>query len=424
MSIKAFRLLDSELTFLEEGEAPDGYRNHEMEERIEEKIDLLDERLTRLLADVESLSESDEWSVDTWGDAWFRLIGADSIDGDLKDAYQYNIGELIQIADDEYIRGGSLVAHFGKRLGALANTLLLHHRELDLDQVRADLVWGFCMGISSGSFPHGYEFAFRTGKLIQERAKEEGEYFQDVLSDVWSFDGMRERDELVQRRIREILSDQFEADVPDWAVNDVKQGFSEDRGERWYMSLSDSQEAVNDALSREEIMDIIDEKKVAEKSELLSAFGNNISKLESIERDGLNARAILVEISSIPDSIVDPSKNSREEGGKRQVRDVAGCLAGSEKSPAVAKICRLLAGVDDMDGMAWDKPPLIVINQDAEDLFDWTVETTKFGELFAQFVYAPNEASESVAYIFDPLGPTQPDDVRIAHRELTEYNHA
>ncbi|EMA25220.1 hypothetical protein [Haloarcula argentinensis] len=75
-----------------------------------------------------------------------------------------------------------------------------------------------------------------------------------------------------------------------------------------------------------------------------------------------------------------------------------------------------------MDEIDWSGPPLITLNEDPEELFDWTVETTKFGELFAQFMYEPQEASETVVYMFDSLGAAHPEDIRAAHRELAEAN--
>lgn len=144
MSPKPYRLLDSERTFLEEGVAPGGYRAHEMEDRLREKVELLAPRFERLFEDVELLEQGSEgttnlFDTDAGRHVWMELMGLDSLARDeVERALSFHRGEP-----------GSGPAAFGAKLGRTVNRLTRWPAVdyLDHDDIVADLVWGFLRGL-------------------------------------------------------------------------------------------------------------------------------------------------------------------------------------------------------------------------------------------------------------------------------------
>lgn len=166
MSSKNRRLSDTERSYLEDGAVPEDskYRPHELENRIEEKVEHLPDRLTTLFDDVELLDrgyfESDP-SVDPGdldsGDevpgerysplatesgyrGWLNLMGFDEQPTKQKIAEEFSYTTA---------GGSSAPARFGAHLGRMVNRLMRwpDFGGIENEDVAADLVWGFLKGL-------------------------------------------------------------------------------------------------------------------------------------------------------------------------------------------------------------------------------------------------------------------------------------
>lgn len=78
MSHTPHRLIKREQKYLETGEAPGSYRNHELEKLVEEKVSKLPNRFQHLSKDIELLSQEGYLDVETWADGWLELLDVDT----------------------------------------------------------------------------------------------------------------------------------------------------------------------------------------------------------------------------------------------------------------------------------------------------------------------------------------------------------
>jgi len=169
MSRKCYRLLPSEREYLEKGSARGSYRPHELEERIEMKVDLLPDRFETLFDDVEQLRTGyfepdppEETDVETGEpvpgehyspldterglNAWLELM-------ELGEWGERGEGPTKQEVVEEFShsdgRPGSAPAKFGAKFGKMVNRLMrwLQFEGIEEKDVIADLVWGFLRGL-------------------------------------------------------------------------------------------------------------------------------------------------------------------------------------------------------------------------------------------------------------------------------------
>src|SRR5699024_4916737 len=142
MSHTPHRLIEREQKYLETGEAPGSYRNHELEQLVEEKVSELPERFQHLFNDVEILKQEGYLNVDPWAEGWLELLGVEApmADGPLEDEFTYS-------SSKEDYRLTTPPADFGHDVGVMMRRLMLYPQSVGQEEVLLDLVWGFLRGV-------------------------------------------------------------------------------------------------------------------------------------------------------------------------------------------------------------------------------------------------------------------------------------
>ena len=142
MSHTPHRLIEREQKYLETGEAPGSYRNHELEQLVEEKVSKLPERFQQLSDDIEILKQEGYLDVDPWAEEWLELLGVDApmADRSLEDEFTYSSSE-------EDYRLTTPPADFGHDVGVMVGRLMLYPQAVGQEDVLLDLAWGFLRGL-------------------------------------------------------------------------------------------------------------------------------------------------------------------------------------------------------------------------------------------------------------------------------------
>lgn len=154
MAPKSYELSEKEQSYLEDGTAPGSYRPHELENRIEEKVERLPDRFRALFDDIELLNRGYFDSGDQASSERYLPLATDSGYHAWLDLMGFDEPQTKQAIVDEfsYTREGhgSAPARFGAHLGQMVNRLMRwpDFGGIEEEDIVADLVWGFLRGLT------------------------------------------------------------------------------------------------------------------------------------------------------------------------------------------------------------------------------------------------------------------------------------
>lgn len=452
MSPRPHRLLESERTYLGAGRAPGSYRPHELDAKVDEKVSLLPDRVRALQADVELLDEAGRLDADTWGLPWLDLLGARDADGGLEAAFTYDEGEHEVTDDGEVLLGGSVAATFGNRLGELVGRLLLTPEGTSLERVCTDVVWGFCLGIGPDRMADRYRFAETCSERMTERATTEaraiGTWWDDLREDL---ERWKAAATCFSAYVESVLRRERGIDPEEWVVRRVEKRLEDERGANWLREVVDDGRAPSSVVPPERILECYDESGLDRIRALAFACEAVRGPLRSTTWDGITPGDVLGAMVPSPsdrlrDAVepeTDPSVDSdgfprsddstgSDHGHASEQRldtgvssaepatieTVAARLEAPDRKPAVAKLCRFLAGDDDVDGDSWPGPPAIELETDADRYTQWRVTLTPFGRALRAYTAPDRESEEAFAFRLDPFGDLARPELEAAHRRI------
>lgn len=401
MTSKNRPLSDAERSYLEDGTASGTYRPHELENRIEEKVEALPDRLEAVFEDVRLLAEGYFESVppeereevevgepvpgehyrpldtDKGYRAWLKLMGFDDepTKQAIVDEFSYTAGGY-----------GSAPAAFGARLGEMANRLMRwpEFGSIETEDVIADLVWGFLAGVhfhhrlagdvtedvvredaaeiiqrvehradvyaNSRSEPSGLASAAAELSKRTETRNEMAERVVDILLKDLPVETPSIQSELAARNDSEVGEFCFDVvdHLADAHVADAHPLGSAHQWDAFYDEYGPAEEFdVEEFVTADRVASIIRERRLAERHQLRATLDSDAEALTTKKWRGPHATDVLPEIV---------------EEGPISSRDVAVEVMGSsDYAGSVTRLAKDLAG-QDCDARSeetWEDRPIL-----------------------------------------------------------------
>jgi hypothetical protein len=394
MSYKAYRLTEKERTYLETGEPPGTYTPAEIEQRIEEKIELISDRFEHLSNDVELLREEGYLDVESWASGWLELMDVElpeaAADDGLRDAFTRKSSEK------EWYTHATPPGEFGYEVGDMLYHLMLLPRGVNREDVYLDLAWGVVQGIYWFTDEHTYEGIKRLEERSQRKLKAD-----DRLSQFADFaEQMGDLGDEIDDRIEEILKSEGIEPTPG-LVREIHNEAENEREELPFMVWGSGEEAIVEAYTPELVNEVIEEKRILEKRQMREIVEDDAELLD--EKAGSpSARAVLLDLLE--------SENEVDSSG-----EVASRLnENKDWTSRVTTVARDLAGVK--NGNAgwkhrdiWDDRPVVEGDRDG-----W--KTTAYGEVVAEYL----QANDTPLSRFGPRFLISEDTLVAALDELDE----
>ena len=373
---------------------------HDDDKGIERKIEQLPQRINRLTEDVELLYEAGYLNIEHWESYWAELLDFQKPDED----------EFVPSSD--MYNSSAPQEEFGRELGKMALRLMtLSPKGVDHEDFAVGILRGFVSGFTYEMPLHlatglNAELLDKLDKHVEqmEKVTEEG------LGSV-SLTLMKAISDEAMSHIEQHLQAEGYETSEDFVI-DVQKAMRDEYYNGKYLSLGIAEEAdskgefiIENHITRERVVEVIEKEDLHVKYRLREKVSSDLDELLSSSTREVTALDV---IACVP-----------EGGGEvgevaRRVSELTG-LEKSRTVPAVAKIGRFLACVEDRQLGRWKGTEILSIKQEGE-LKNWSLEPTKYGEVIKANVDTSTvkSAKETHAKIANPwhLFISIPDNLR------------
>ena len=394
MPYKVHRLTEKERKYLETGDAPGSYRNHEMKRNIEEKVGMLPDRFQHLNEDIKLLSENGYLDAERWADSWLNLLNIERSqeDGYPTDVFAHSSSETESSLD--YPTPAEL---FGHKVGEMICRLMLYPR-IENEDVQLDVAWGFLEGM--------YELTDEriddVLPQLEERSKQTQETTEQVLRGLRTFRQETQVIEDIRKRINNHIEDILEEEginTSAWVIKEIRNELRKERLEFVRKEIGEEDWSVETAITPEMVNNALLENRILEKQQLREIIQTDAKRVTD-KAGSPTGREVLVAIFE--------HKNS-EVSSQEVVEELD---TTKDWTSRVTRVARDLAGDKDGDREwehrdVWEKHPVLDGNREG-----W--KTTAYGNVLA---YCLSKSSSQMIEM-DPLLPLSEEDINAALDEL------
>ena len=361
MRYKPYRLTGNHKELAETGDVPAKSRKRDLLPRIEEKVELLPDRVDALCSDVASFYEGGFLAPESYTELWFDLLGVDKTRG-INDQFGYS-------EPSDGFRDKSIGERWGYKLGIMIRQLhSVTPRSVDYEEFLQNILWGihrafsFEVGSINGDASYGSEFQRDTLEEFSRRW--ENELRAKHERQEWFLES-RERHDEQGNALKEHVADVLvqTGHELDWekikTETGDQEGNVESTGELQFSFLVDkvcAQIEIDGAESpsENEILQVVNDQKLVEKRRLNSHLKRDFERL----RDS-GHKPSAQEVLDLMD--VDRPVSSREIARKLSSK-------GKDWHSRVTERARNLAAQDSPRGETWSDRPLLTGDKEGWEL--------------------------------------------------------
>jgi hypothetical protein len=348
----------------------DGYakRPDKLDEKVNEKVTELPERIHSLAEDVELLNEAGYLNLERWGPHWINLLDTLEIEG-----------ESLEMSENMY-SGNSPQEAFGQRLGEMVYLLMLYPKGVGKDNFSLGIIRGFISGFT-GRMPadRSMEFLTQVSELLEEDIENQKEWYRSLSKGLpdWFSDVEEDINSCIEEYLRE---EGYE--ISESLIHSVRVAIQDEyeEGERLSFAVgrdgtpSEGEWDVEEVVTKKRVTEVIQKRDLYRKDQLSGVLSDDLDRFFSVEHGGICAHDVIVNTSE--GSTVKEVAERVSEQTDEQV---------SSTLPIVAKLARYLSLEEDRH-LGQRKERKVVTLQDSGDMNDWVIDLTSYGRLVKENV--------------------------------------
>lgn len=381
---RSYHLSRAQRKYLETGDMST-YRPSDLHADVDEKVRRIPARLDVLFEDVELLHRvhhdpesfrertvedsqrtkpAEFPSKQSWSSMWLDLLGLDPAPDrdEVVDAVVNTTSE-------------TPFTEFGAQLGRLAGRLMLipDVKDVNEDDVLADLAWGFlrglCFDTEAAGENSGNTIQSRTEELtsaIESRAEAKAARTDELHASLDRVPAqLIARESGLREKIVATL-DSLHIDSTDWLVDEVEWALLHRSDSAWGEILStDSEQSLDEYVSQATVKAIVEEKNLVEKAQLMKLLDSDVGDIEEKSWRTVSGAEVLA-ILADEGPLSTPQINNRISSAK-------------DHKSTLPRLAKDMAGIDCdwRDYRTWTDRPLLY--RDGEQ---W--DTTAYGDALKQ----------------------------------------